>query len=251
MTGPELLATLRDLRRAGQLAQAQALLGQLKKSHPTDDALNLLAWQHADFWWQPLQGLRTTLSRRGPADLPLVRRCWTDAAFMGRFNRMALELPASDEALGALLGREHWALPQESRALHWTVHRDGRAQGFVSLVDISLPHRRAEFLMGVVSTARSRIAAEAAHLVLGFAAAQARLQRLFAHFYPENPAALAAALHLGFRQEGVLHQHMLLPSGQRSDLIVAGLLLDQSFFDQHSRLRRRLLGPAADIALKG
>jgi Ca2+-binding RTX toxin-like protein len=108
------------------------------------------AWQHEPFWWQPLRGKTLTLRRRGPQDATLVRRAWADAEFMRQFNRMAAELPKQDNALQALLLREHWALPEESRGLHWTIESNGQGCGFVSVVDISLQHGRGEFLIGVL-----------------------------------------------------------------------------------------------------
>ena len=245
MQRAELLATLRAWRRSDRLAQAQALLAELLLQHPQDSGLALLAWQHQDFWWQPVVGNRVSLIRRGSADLDLVRRCWADAHFMDRFNRLAVRLPADDDALRALLLREHWALPGENKALHWTIHSANQAWGFVSLVEISLTHRRAEFLIGTLPGTASRLAVAAAHLLLGFAAGRVGLQRLVAHFYPENKPALQAALHLGFSHEGLLRQHVLLPNGQRCDLVVTGLALDAAYFASRSAFRQRLIGPAA------
>lgn len=243
----ELTTTLRALRRSGRINEARELLARAQRDQP-DPKLAFLAWQHAEFWWLPLQGKRITLRRRGPEDVALVRRCWSDAEFMGRFNRLAMALPDSDEALKATLAREHWALAEESHAVHWTVHVDDASGcGFVSLVDIVFSHRRAEFLIGVVPGTNVWVGPEAAHLALQFAARQMKLERLSAHFYPENPSALRAAEKLGFEREGLLRGYLRLPGAderadQRADLIVAGLLLDESFFARSARLRARLLG---------
>lgn len=241
-SAPELLGTLRQLRHQGQPQAAHALLARHLAQH-ADPRLAFLAWQHEAFWWQPVQGPRVALHRRGPQDAALVRALWSDASFMQRFNRMAAALPDSDEALQALLLREHWALPEDTRTLHWTISAAGRGCGFVSLVDISFAHRRAEFLIGVQPTTGAWVAAEAAHLVLGFAAQRMQLQRLSAYFYPENRPALAMACKLGFEQEGLLRGYLLGANGQRADLVVAGLLLDDAFFARTARIRRRLLGP--------
>ena len=242
----ELITTLRELRRSGRINEARELLAQAQRDQP-DPKLAFLAWQHAEFWWLPLQGKRITLRRRGPEDAALVRRCWSDADFMGRFNRLAMPLPESDEALKAILAREHWALAEESHALHWTVHVGASGCGFVSLVDIVFSHRRAEFLIGVTPGTNVWVGPEAAHLALQFAARQMKLERLSAHFYPENPSALRAAEKLGFEREGLLRGYLRLPDadpcgGRRADLIVAGLLLDEPFFERSARLRARLLG---------
>lgn len=241
-----LTATLSRLRRDGRMVQARELLARgLAGRH--DPRLAFLAWQHAPFWWQPVEGRRAGLFRRGPDDAELVRRCWADAGFMARFNRQAAALPASDDALQATLAREYWALAEERRAVHWTIRADGRGIGFVSLVDIGFGHRRAEFLIGVLPGTSSWIAAEAAHLALQFAARCMKLERLVAHFYPENTEAIRSALKLGFTQEGVLRGHLRdRVTGRRSDLVVAGLLLDDAFFQRAWPIRRRLLGAAAE-----
>lgn len=248
---PDLAGQLRELRRSGQIEAARALLARLLATSAAAAAapnthLTQLAWQHEPFWWQPLRGKTLTLRRRGPQDAALVRRAWADTAFMQHFNRMAAELPEQDNALQALLLREHWALPEESRGLHWTIESHGRGCGFVSVVDISLQHGRGEFLIGVLPDqaplASPWLALEAAHLVFGFVARSVKLERLTAQFYPDNPKALELAQRIGFEKEGVLKSYLRLPdTGKRSDLIVAGLLLDTDYFVRHAKLRRRLL----------
>jgi RimJ/RimL family protein N-acetyltransferase len=237
-------AHLRQLRRAGKRAEALALL-QAALAQRADANLARWAWQHQAFWWAPVQGPRVTLRRRGPQDVALLRRCWSDTAFMARFHRLAAPLPASDDALRDLLLREHWALPEESGALHWSVELQGRAVGFISVVEWSLPHRRAEYLIGLPEAAGAWTAVEASHLALGWLARQAQLERLSANFYADNLVALRQAEHLGFEREGVLRGHLRGADGQRSDLHLAGLLLDAAYFTRHERIRRRLLGAAA------
>jgi [ribosomal protein S5]-alanine N-acetyltransferase len=239
----ELTAHLRDLRRQGRLAEAQALLAQALAERP-DGRLQLLAWQHQDFWWQPLRSPRVTLRRRGPDDAVLVRRCWSDGDFMRRFNRMAAPLPPGDDALCALLAREHWALPEEARALHWRIDAGGAGCGFVSVVELSLQHRRGEFLIGVLPGTGPWVAPTAAHLLLDWLARHAQLERLSASFYTENAAAQVLAEKLGFQHEGVQRGHLRLPDGSRADLVLAGLLLNEDFFARSARLRKRLLDGA-------
>ncbi len=253
----DLATQLRDMRRRGHIDEARTLLARLLAEACADASgrpaqqqrLQHLAWQHAPFWWQPLAGRSAVLRRRGPQDLPLLRQAWQDTDFMQRFNRMAATLPEHDEALRALLVREHWALPEESQALHWTIESAGQACGCVSVVDISLQHGRGEFLIGVLpglaAKASPWLALEAAHLVFDFLFTQLQVARLTAYFYADNLAALQMAEKLGFEREGLLKGYLRLPdAGARADLIVAGLLLDEAFFKQRQRLRQRLLGRA-------
>ena len=234
--------TLARLRREGRLAEARALLQQ-RLAEEADPRTGFLFWQHAPFWWQPIEGPRVRLVRRGPDDAALVRRCWADADFMARFNRQAVALPTDDAALAALLAGERDALVEDHQALHWTVQVAGAGVGFVSLVDVGFRHRRAEFLIGLRPGTSSWAAVEAAHLALRFAAGPMQLERLVAHFYPDNVEAIRAALKLGFEHEGVLRGHLRdAATGRREDLVVTGLLLDQAFAARSERLRRRLFG---------
>jgi RimJ/RimL family protein N-acetyltransferase len=230
------------LRSGGQIEAARELLARHLREAPSEQ-LGFLAWQYAPVWWQPLEGPRARLLRRGPDDAAFVRRCWADVEFMARFNRLAAPLPASDEALRTTLAREQSALVGESRALHWTIHDRAGPAGIASLVHIALNHRRAEFLIGVLPRASRWLAPEAAHLVLDFAAGPLKLERLTAHFYPENTEAQRVAAKFGFEREGLLRGYLRLPgTQQRSDLVIAGLLLDDAFFARSARMRQRLLG---------
>jgi RimJ/RimL family protein N-acetyltransferase len=243
MTDAGIAGEVGALRTNGRLDEARAVLGRALQARPDDATLRQLAWQHAPVWWQPVEGPRARLVRRGPDDAAFVRRCWADADFMARFNRLAAPLPASDDALRAVLAAEQAALIADSRTIHWTIHDAAGPAGFVSLVDISFTHRRAEFLIGVRPQASRWLAPEAAHLAIGFAAGPLKLERLSAHFYPQNVEAQRVAEKFGFQREGLLRGYLRLPdSGERCDLVVAGLLLDDAYFARTSRQRERLLG---------
>lgn len=241
---------LRTLRRSGQFDEARRLLAEQQARQP-DPRLAMLAWQHEAFWWQPLQGPRVSLHRRGPDDLSIVRRCWADADFMAKFNRMAPPLPADDEALRALLQREQATIVGESQALHWTIETDGQKVGFVSVANITPGHRRAEYLIGIREGCSPWVGPEASHLALGFLAQKARIERLTAYFYPENEAAIKVAQKLGFAIEGTMRGFLRHADGSRGDLVVAGLLLDAAYFQRHARMRRKLLGETSPPDLRG
>lgn len=239
------------MRLAGRAAEAHAWLADQARQR-RDPRLAELAWQHAPFWWQPLAGPRVTLRRRGPDDLALVRRCWADAAFMARFNRMAAPLPEGDDALRTMLQREQATIVGEATALHWTIVVDGTPVGFVSVVDIVLGHRRAEYLIGIHGDGVSPwVGPEASHLALGFLARQVRIERLTAHFYPENEPAIRVAQKLGFALEGTMRGYLRRSDGTRADLVVAGLLLDAAYFERHARIRRKLLGETSSPLAAG
>ncbi len=239
----DLSAVLRTLRREGKLDQARLLVQQALAKRP-DEWLQQLAWQHEPLWWQPLHAPLCTLVRRNGKHAALLRKLWEDHAFMQRFHRLAAALPADDAALQALLAREQWALPEETRAMHWVIEAHGIPTGLVSVVDWSVVHRRAEFLIGVLPETSPGVAADATHAVITFLAKSARLEKLTANFYADNPQALRLAEKLGFEREGVLREHLRAQDGSRSDLVLTGLLLKPDYLARNARWQRRL-GKAA------
>jgi RimJ/RimL family protein N-acetyltransferase len=186
----------------------------------------------------PIEGRRVTLRRRGAGDGAFVRACWADADFMRRFNRVARELPQDDAELAGILAREWAGTFAGSRALHWTLHVAAGPVGFISVTDYAPGHRRAEFLIGVLDRPPSAVPVEAAWLACDFLYRRAKVERLTAYFYAENVYAAKVAEKFGFRREGVLRGYIRDADGARSDLVVAGMLLD----DQTASRTHRILG---------
>lgn len=220
-------AALREELRALRLARRLPAARELIRAQPgyADRAeLRALLHEHEDFWWQPLRGARVVLKRRDAEDAGFVRACWADGGFMGNFNRSARALPGDDAALRAVLARERAALLSELHALHWTVCTAMGAVGFVSATDHSAVHRRCEFLIGFPGLQRA-VAVHAAQLAIEFLRVRVGVERLTAHFYPENTHAIRAAEKFGFVQEGVLRGFLRSVDGTRADLVVAGLQL--------------------------
>jgi RimJ/RimL family protein N-acetyltransferase len=233
---------LRRLRLEGGLASARELI-KARPDFATSQALQRLLYEHEDFWWAPITGKRVTLRRRGAADAAFVRACWNDAGFMRKFNRLARPLPAQDDALRALLTREHAGILSEAKALHWTIHTPAGPIGFISATDYVAAHRRCEFLIGLLGQAASPAPVEASHLACDFLRERARIERLSAYFYAENQYAAKVAQKFGFQPEGILKGYIRDPDGKRSDLLVSGLLLTDDGRADAKKIRRRLLGP--------
>ncbi|HSW04186.1 hypothetical protein, partial [Aquabacterium sp.] len=60
--------------------------------------------------------------------------------------------------------------------------------------------------------------------------------------------AIEVSQKLGFVIEGTMRGFLRLADGSRSDLVVAGLLLDDAYFARTARIRQRLLGPPPEAA---
>lgn len=215
---------LRRLRMQGAFAQAREAI-RAQPGYEGSPVLRRLLRDHEDYWWQPIEGRRVTLRRRGEGDLPFVRACWADAEFMRKFNRTARPLPADDKALRDLLSREGSSAISESKSLHWTIHDSRGPMGFISATEIAPGHRRCEFLIGFPFEHAGSKGVEAACLAIRFLRERVGMERLTAYFYPENADAAKVAEKFGFRAEGVLKGYIRNADGSRSDLLVSGLLL--------------------------
>lgn len=233
---------LRRLRLRGELAQARAVI-RAQPGFENSGALQRLLHEHEDFWWAPIAGKRVTLRRRGADDLAFVRRCWDDADFMRKFNRVARQLPPDDEVLKGVLAREHAGLWSEAKALHWTLHAKDGPIGFISATDYTPGHRRCEFLIGLLGQSASAVPVEATHLACDFLRDRAGVERLTAYFYEENAYASKVARKFGFEPEGVLRGYIRDADGERSDLMVSGLLLRDIDNISVKRRYRRLFAP--------
>lgn len=227
---------LRALRIARRPEAARQLI-QAQSEYQDDAALQALAWEHEDFWWEPLVGKRVTLERRDGSHTTFVRACWENEGFMLNFNRSARRLPASDAVLSQVLERERAATLSELHALHWTVCTDRGPVGFVSATDHSKTHRRCEFLIGFPGLQRA-VAMEATQLAMEFLRNRVGVERLTAHFYPENIHAIKVATKFGFQQEGIMKAYFRNSDGTRSDLVIAGLLLTDELPARRWRIRQ-------------
>jgi RimJ/RimL family protein N-acetyltransferase len=236
-------AVLRQARRL-------RLDGRIEESYQTvcavagpDLRVGSLPWQHHPRLWSDISARSCILSRRGPADLPFLRKLWSNKTFVRQFHRLAPELPASDQRLTEILRQEFAALLQDNRALHFVVRdRKGGAQGLLSLVDLSLQHRKAEVLLGVLPNAPFGLATAAMLMLFQFYFKALRFHKLYSLVYPDNPHSLAGTLHLGFRIEGRLKEEVYDAStGGHGDLIRTGLPAEDAFTPGNRRLMERLL----------
>lgn len=162
---------------------------------------------------------------------------------MHEFHRLAPPLPTSDLELAAALEREFTSPIERCPAAHWVVRSPtGTPFGLLSLTDVSLQHRRAEVLLGVLPEAPFAIVTTAMLLLFQFFFRVVRFNKLYSLVFTDNSHSLKSTLHLGFRQEGLLAQHILDPDSQTFvDLIQTGLLAQDAFSPGNLRLMRKLL----------
>ncbi|MDT8407096.1 MAG: GNAT family protein [Methylococcales bacterium] len=186
-----------------------------------------------------------TLVRTQPAYLDFIHAAYSDDAFMDLY-RLGQSRTLSKKALKQRIEQEAQTLPQSQKRLEWVILETQQTQpiGLASLADYQATHGRAELLVGIVDSAQAhrRSALEATLLVMDFAFNLAQLHKLLSFVYDYNHYAQRNTLHLGFRQEGFLVDHINTRKGLVS--LYQNALLRREFVEHPrlARLSKRLLG---------
>ena len=203
-----------------------------------------IIWQHQPLFWSDIHAGNVILTRRNSQDASFLENLWCDASFRQRFHRQAPDLPPRQQ-LEHLLDREFLSVLGDSTALHWVVRNSlGLPNGIMSLTEISLQHRRAEVLLGLLPEAPIGTAAAAMLMLFQFFFRVMKFNKLVSLVYADNPHAFKSTLHLGFRMEGTLRRHMRDPqSGEYLDMHQLGLLEIDAFHERNKKLMLRLLSP--------
>ncbi|MEQ1636757.1 MAG: GNAT family N-acetyltransferase [Methylococcales bacterium] len=207
-------------------------------------------------WLQPLQAGRLCLRRYAAADVDFLWDCYNNPDFMRLYNRF-MPLPSSKDALAEKLQEEAQAHPLQNQSVKWLIGipsaKSGlRPVGMASLVDIQMPHRRAEFLIGIPKPDDRSAGAglTATLLIMDFAFNQVGLNKLTTFVYSDNVASQKNNMALGFTQESVLRDHLWHPETQQFiDLNGNGMTLaDFRGSSRLAKLSKRLL--ARDVTAK-
>lgn len=190
-----------------------------------------------------LRSRSCVLTRRNARDAAFMRTLWADRVFMHSFHRLAAPLPPEDSELQRILNAEYQNPVAKSRAVHWIVRApSGQPWGLLSLTDVSLQHKRAEVLMGVLPGAPFGLVTAAMLMLFHFYFKAHQFNKLYSMVFADNPHSLKTTLHLGFRQEGLLRRHTLDPTSQTyMDVIQTGLLAQDAFSASNIRLMKKLL----------
>jgi len=235
----ELIAQSRRLHEARQHESAYFLLADNLDAAKFQ---NLLFENHP-IWWAEIKAGICRLSRRNSSDLDFVRDVWGHKDFIYSFHRYANSLPNEKDKLAHLLDKEYLALVSESNAIHWIVKDvHGIPWGLLSITGISITHKRAEVLLGVLEGAPKGLSTAAMLMLFQFFFKAIKFNKLLSFVFADNPHSLKGTLHLGFKEEGRFRKHTLDPrTNQYVDLIQTGLLSDEAFTKSNERLMKRLL----------
>jgi diamine N-acetyltransferase len=202
-----------------------------------------LLFEHHPVWWSDIEAGICKLSRRSSKDIDFLKEVWKNPDFTYSFHRHMKQLPSDDENLRNILNKENSALISETRAMHWIV-KDKYAEpwGLLSLTDISLIHRRSEVLLGLLQGAPQGLAVAAMLILFQFYFKVIKFNKLQSLIYEDNYHSLKGTLHLGFKQEGYLKEHVIDPKSRKYvNLIQTGLICNEAFTESNKRLMKRLL----------
>lgn len=203
---------------------------------------NLLFENHP-IWWADIKAGICQLSRRSSKDLDFIRFIWNQKDFIYSFHRYANGLPSDNSKLAQILDNDYFSLVSESHAIHWIVKdRSGKAWGLLSITNISLIHKRAEVLLGILDGAPVGLSTAAMLILFQFYFKAIKFNKLISLIYEDNLHSFKSTLHLGFTEEGRFKKHVVDPRSKKYvNLIQTGLLAEDAFGDNNKRLMRRLL----------
>lgn len=184
-------------------------------------------------WWEPLEAGAVRLRRVRNEDEEFLMRLFSDRDFMQQYN---LFQERSLDAVRAFVDTAQLP-PRMNRRIEWIIEEpDGRPVGIASFTNMDLINRRAEAMFGYPGAGDGTKKVAAAVAAIEFAFDRLRLHKLVSHVYANNLVSQKFTLGLGFRQEGVLKEHVRLgPDAGWIDLYVNGLLKEDFLAGRYGR----------------
>jgi RimJ/RimL family protein N-acetyltransferase len=200
-------------------------------------------WFNHPIWWKNIHSRTCTLTRRNPEDAAFLRQLWETPEFIEDFHPLAAPLPASDEKLEQILKQEFADTLEKNRNLNWIIRTpDLRPWGLVSLCGVSLKHRRAEVMLGVLPEKPFGLPISAMLMIYLFFFKSMKFNKLQAFIFPDNTRSLQTTANLGFRNEGLLKKHLFYPKKEAFlDVHQMGALEENAFSIKNQKIMKKLL----------
>lgn len=207
--------------------EALALLRELHAGLVASGAPVPLAFEQAiedleSRWWEPVlaSGVRMRRVQRG--DEAFLARLFGDRDFMRQYSVFQ---DSSPQAIRAFVQTAQLP-PRVSGRLDWVIENvDGSPMGIAGLSRIDFTNLRCEVMFGYPGEGDGAKKFAIARAGILFVFERLRLHKLVSHVYSTNPVAQKFTLALGFRQEGLLKEHVRPgPDAGWIDLYVNGLL---------------------------
>lgn len=232
-------------------------LQQGLRQNPGSNELEKLLLQIHPAWVQALVAGKLKLRTLAPSDEAFVMRCFSDQLFMTSYHRFATRSQSRPQVQSNLQQNPRLAVLKR-KSVNWLVELAEPAAapgqvnsgycpvGLVTLAEIHLWARRAEFLIGFPDKEHrgSGTPLAATLLLMDHAFNRIGFNKLTSIVYGDNPYSQRNTLALGFTQEGFRRDHLRdLNTGHWLSIHDNGML--QKDFRANTRLKRlskRLLG---------
>jgi len=236
----EITITARDMRANRRFQEAYQLVVERTSKI---QGLKGFAWEHQPIFWSDIEAGICKLTRRNGNDAAFIEEIWSQKDFVYSFHRHAAGISKTKRELEEILEGEFISTLGVSKSLHWIVRdKSSRPWGILSLTEISLTHKRAEVMLGVLPGAPKGLSVSAMLILFQFFFKAMNFNKLYSFVYDDNMHSLKGTLHLGFKEEGRLRNHVLDPkSGKYVDLIQTGLLAEDALNPTNKKLMQRLM----------
>lgn len=208
---PDALALLRELRERVARSGAAVPMGLEQGIEDLDSR-----------WWEPVTAGKARMRPVQRGDEAFLTRLFADRAFMRQYSLFQDSSPRGVQAFVDMAQLP----PRISGRLDWIIEdRAGQPVGVAGLNRIDFVNRRCEVMFGYPGEGDAARKFALATAGLRFAFERLRLHKLVSHVYATNPVAQKFTLGLGFRQEGLLREHVRIgPEAGWIDLYVNGML---------------------------
>lgn len=229
-------------------------LGHGLAANPDDAEIKNLYIQLHPVWMSPIENERIRIRARTRLDRQFVTDCYANESFMNNYNRYV----ASSFRQSKSKRNTHHPdrlIVYKNNIIQWIIERvdplsPGETQytpiGLASLAEIHWVHRRAEILIGFPNATKfngTRIPLTAMLMILDFAFNRIGFNKLTSIVYADNVHAQKSTLALGFRQEGVLKNHLFDRKLNRWISVYQNAMLIEEFGEntQLAKLSKKLL----------
>ena len=187
----DLLQEAKENEHNGNYDVAYKLFLQAKSIHTSelkglDHVIEEGLWRLNPLWMASIEHNNLLLRPCNIDDANFLRQCFEDSDFMNRFNRQTPLFGNLDKALIKV-------------------------------------NKKAEFSIGFPRKRLNLVTLKSSLMVIHFSFFMMDLNKLYTQIYEDNHQALKNTLHLGFRHEGTLDEHYLLPNHGVTNVYLTGL----------------------------
>lgn len=225
-------------------------------ANPDDAEIGHLYIQLHPLWVLPMENERVRIRARTPLDHQFVMDCYANESFMSNYNRYLAGSLRQSQSQQKSAHRPDRLTVYKNKSIQWVIEKvdplnSGKIHytpiGLASLAEIHWVHRRAEILIGFPNATKfngTRIPLTAMLMILDFAFNRIGFNKLVSIVYANNVHAQKSTLAIGFKQEGLLRNHLFDHKLNRWISVYQNAMLMEEFGEntQLAKLSKKLLG---------